>query len=56
MADNHFDRPGDVAGVIGVELFVLILGEGSISEIAGSSVAVETIFGYFIIGKNPILD
>ncbi|KAG5868082.1 hypothetical protein JTB14_001059 [Gonioctena quinquepunctata] len=53
LADNNFDKPGEIHGIIGVELFGMILGKHRISRVTSTPVAVETEFGYVVMGKIP---
>ncbi|KAG5893914.1 hypothetical protein JTB14_014522 [Gonioctena quinquepunctata] len=54
LADNNFDKPGEIQGIIGVELFGMILGKHRISGVTSTPVAVETEFGYVVMGKIPV--
>ncbi|KAG5874060.1 hypothetical protein JTB14_000490 [Gonioctena quinquepunctata] len=54
LADNNSDKPGEIHGIIGVELFGMILGKHRISGVTNTPVAVETEFGYVVMGKIPV--
>ncbi|XP_074037221.1 uncharacterized protein [Leptinotarsa decemlineata] len=56
LADNKFDEPTEIDGIIGAELFATVIGNKSYAPSAGSPVAVQTVFGYVIMGKVPILN
>lgn len=53
LADDNFYRPGEIDGIIGVELYGVILGKDKVIS-ADGTVAVETDLGYVVMGKIPI--
>ncbi|KAG5881647.1 hypothetical protein JTB14_036756 [Gonioctena quinquepunctata] len=55
LADDKFDEPTEIDGIIGAELFATVMGNNSYASLTGSPVAVQTVFGYVIMGKVPIL-
>nr|CAI5844526.1 unnamed protein product [Callosobruchus analis] len=54
LADNDFGIPGRIDGIIGAELFPLLLGIDKIVCDGGSPYAIQTAFGYVIMGEVPI--
>nr|CAI5839091.1 unnamed protein product [Callosobruchus analis] len=54
LADNEFGIPGQIDGIIGAELFPLLLGIDKIVCDGGSPYAIQTAFGYVIMGEVPI--
>ncbi|XP_074033910.1 uncharacterized protein [Leptinotarsa decemlineata] len=55
LADNNFDKPAEIDGILGVEMFANILEEGRITGVSGSPVAVKTTLGYVVMGQFPIV-
>nr|CAI5862966.1 unnamed protein product [Callosobruchus analis] len=55
LADNDFGIPGQIDGIIGAELFPLLLGIDKIVCDGGSPYAIQTAFGYVIMGEVPIM-
>ncbi|KAG5878722.1 hypothetical protein JTB14_032835 [Gonioctena quinquepunctata] len=55
LADDKFDEPTEIDCIIGAELFATVMGNNSYASSTGSPVAVQTVFGYVIMGKVPIL-
>lgn len=53
LADETFYVPGKIDGIIGAELFPAILGSRRIASLKQSPVAVETKFGYVVMGSVP---
>ena len=56
LADNSFAEPGEIDGILGAELFPYIFGKNRRACVTGSPIALETVFGYVIMGKVPTLD
>ncbi|KAG5894734.1 hypothetical protein JTB14_006153 [Gonioctena quinquepunctata] len=54
LADDKFDEPTEIDGIIGAELFATVMENDSYASSTGSSVAVQTVVGYVIMGKVPI--
>ncbi|KAG5873265.1 hypothetical protein JTB14_013176 [Gonioctena quinquepunctata] len=54
LASDEFDEPTEIDGIIGAELFATIMGNDSYNSPTGSPLAVQTVFGYVIMGKVPI--
>ncbi|KAG5866074.1 hypothetical protein JTB14_004021 [Gonioctena quinquepunctata] len=54
LADNNFDNPVEIHGIIGVELFGMIFGEISDIRVTSTPVAVETEFDMWL--KPKILE
>ncbi|XP_074030835.1 uncharacterized protein [Leptinotarsa decemlineata] len=54
LADENFYQPGEIDGIIGAELFTELIKSGRIVDSNGSPIAVETVFGYVIMGKIPM--
>lgn len=55
LADDKFDQPGEIHGIIGVQLFATILGKNKILGVSGSPIAIQTAFGYVVMGQIPVL-
>lgn len=53
LADDKFDQPGEIDGIIGAELFPLLLKNTMIVGPLGSPAAVWTEFGYVVMGSVP---
>nr|CAI5825781.1 unnamed protein product [Callosobruchus analis] len=53
FADNDFGKPCKIDGIIGASIFPSILGNTHISGESGSPTALETVFGYVIMGQVP---
>lgn len=51
LADPHFNRPASIDLIIGAELFPYILQDGRIASNNDMPVAINTIFGFVIMGK-----
>lgn len=51
LADPHFNRPASIDLIIGAELFPYILQNGRIAINNDMPVAINTIFGYVLMGK-----
>ncbi|KAJ8975407.1 hypothetical protein NQ317_018678 [Molorchus minor] len=54
LADENFNRPGKINGVIGAELFPLLLGSIKIEGTPCAPIAFETSLGYVVMGAAPI--
>nr|CAI5862751.1 unnamed protein product [Callosobruchus analis] len=54
LADNDFGIPRQINGIIGAELFPHLLGIDKIVCEGGSPFAIQTAFGYVIMGEVPI--
>ncbi|CAG9760066.1 unnamed protein product [Ceutorhynchus assimilis] len=52
LADDKFDQPGEIHGIIGAELFATILGKNKILGVSRSPVAIQTAFGYVVMGPK----
>ncbi|KAG5885112.1 hypothetical protein JTB14_017287 [Gonioctena quinquepunctata] len=44
LADDKFDEPTEIDGIIGAELFAAVMGDNSYASSTGSPVAVQTVF------------
>lgn len=55
LADSNYYSPAKIDLILGTDLFARILGPNSISRAAGEPVAIETLLGYIIIGKAPVI-
>ncbi|KAJ8952361.1 hypothetical protein NQ318_017255 [Aromia moschata] len=53
LADDTFDRPGKIDGVIGADLFPLLLGKNKIKGSMGSPIGIGTSLGYVVMGSVP---
>nr|CAI5852393.1 unnamed protein product [Callosobruchus analis] len=53
FADNDFGKPCKIDGIVGASIFPSILGNTHISGESGSPTALETVFGYVIMGQVP---
>lgn len=53
LADDSYCNPGEVDGIIGAELFPWLFGNSRLKSKYDTSVAMETVFGYVIMGAVP---
>lgn len=56
LADSNYCSPANIDLILGTDLFARILGPNSISRSAGEPVAIETLLGYIIIGRAPVIN
>ena len=54
LADPTFDVPGPVDLLIGADLFALTLNSTFINLGKNMPYAVNTIFGYVVLGPTPV--
>jgi len=54
LADESWGTPGDIDLLIGVNLFAEILLGGKISNSQGGPNALQTVFGYVVLGEAPV--
>ncbi|VEN35328.1 unnamed protein product [Callosobruchus maculatus] len=53
FADDDFGKPCKIDGIIGASIFPSILKNTHISGESGTPMAMETVFGYVIMGQVP---
>lgn len=56
LADSHYSKPGEIDGILGAEVFPLILKSERSNNKIDSYVAIETAFGYVVMGAVPAND
>ncbi|VEN51227.1 unnamed protein product [Callosobruchus maculatus] len=54
LADEGFYIPGKIDGIIGAEIYSEIMGVNKVIGPGGSPVAVQTAFGYVVMGRVPV--
>lgn len=51
LADRHFEKPGSIDIILGMDVFFEILRDGTVRNEQGLAIAHNTVFGY-IVGGN----
>lgn len=55
LADSNYAVPGEIDLLIGSDIFARIMRPNTVSRADTEPVAIETLLGYLIVGKAPVL-